>query len=123
GSDADQRPPPRPQARYAALTHPGPPEAGRYHGGSSRNEFPPMPDALTTERNGPDARLRLERPDLHNAFDAALISALTTALEQLAGDASVRVVVLEGSGRSFSAGADLNWMRGMAAAGEAENHA
>ena len=82
-----------------------------------------MPDALTTERNGPVARLRLERPDLHNAFDAALISALTTALEQLAGDASVRVVVLEGSGRSFSAGADLNWMRGMAAAGEAENHA
>ena len=82
-----------------------------------------MPDALTTERNGPVARLRLERPDLHNAFDAALINALTTALEQLAGDASVRVVVLEGSGRSFSAGADLNWMRGMAAAGEAENHA
>ena len=82
-----------------------------------------MPDALTTERNGPVARLRLERPDLHNAFDAALIGALTAALEQLGGDAGVRVVVLEGSGRSFSAGADLNWMRGMAAAGEAENHA
>lgn len=80
-----------------------------------------MPTALTTTRDGPVARLRLDRPELHNAFDAALIAALTGALEQLAADADVRVVVLEGSGRSFSAGADLNWMRGMAAAGEAEN--
>ncbi|MGY0634523.1 enoyl-CoA hydratase/isomerase family protein [Luteimonas sp. A478] len=80
-----------------------------------------MSDALTIKREGPVARLRLERPELHNAFDAALIDALTTALEQLAGDAGVRVVVLEGAGRSFSAGADLNWMRSMASAGEAEN--
>ena len=80
-----------------------------------------MPDALTITREGPLARLRLERPELHNAFDAALISALTSALGQLADDAQVRVVVLEGSGRSFSAGADLNWMRGMASADEATN--
>ena len=80
-----------------------------------------MPDALTTARDGPVARLRLERPDLHNAFDAGLITDLTAALEQVAADATVRVMVLEGSGRSFSAGADLNWMRGMAGAGEAEN--
>src|SRR5690554_2368007 len=80
-----------------------------------------MPDALSTVRDGPVARLRLERPELHNAFDAALISALTAALEQLAGDAGVRVVVVEGAGRSFSAGADLNWMRSMASAGEAGN--
>ena len=80
-----------------------------------------MTDALLTERKGAVARLRLHRPELHNAFDAALISALTTALEQLAGDAGVRVVVLEGAGASFSAGADLNWMRGMAAASEQAN--
>ena len=80
-----------------------------------------MPDALTITREGPLARLRLDRPELHNAFDAALISALTSALGQLADDAQVRVVVLEGSGRSFSAGADLNWMRGMASADEATN--
>ena len=80
-----------------------------------------MPDALTITREGPLARLRLDRPELHNAFDAALISALTSALAQLADDAQVRVVVLEGSGRSFSAGADLNWMRGMASADEATN--
>src|SRR3546814_8530856 len=51
-------------------------------------------DALLTERKGAVARLRLHRPELHNAFDAALITALTAALEQLAGDDDVRVVVL-----------------------------
>ena len=66
-------------------------------------------------------RLRLDRPQLHNAFDAALIAALTDALALLGADPQVRVVVLEGAGASFSAGADLNWMRGMAAASEAEN--
>ena len=80
-----------------------------------------MTDALLTHRQGPLARIRLHRPELHNAFDAALIAGLTDVLEQLARDDSVRVVVLEGAGASFSAGADLNWMRGMAAAGEQEN--
>ncbi|MFT3668125.1 MAG: enoyl-CoA hydratase-related protein [Pseudoxanthomonas sp.] len=81
----------------------------------------PQEHPLVLERTGAIARLRLDRPALHNAFDAGLISTLTSALEQLATDADVRVVVLEGSGASFSAGADLNWMRGMAAASEAEN--
>ena len=72
-------------------------------------------------REGPVARLRLDRPELHNAFDAALIAGLTDALSRLGNDPGVRVVVLEGEGASFSAGADLNWMRGMAAAGELEN--
>lgn len=76
---------------------------------------------LLIERNGPVARLRLNRPELHNAFDAGLIAELTAALDALATDASVRVVVLEAAGASFSAGADLNWMRGMAQASEAEN--
>lgn len=76
---------------------------------------------LLIERNGPIARLRLNRPELHNAFDAGLIAELTAVLDVLAADASVRVVVLEAAGASFSAGADLNWMRGMAQASEAEN--
>ena len=83
-------------------------------------EFP-QEHPFVLERTGAIARLRLDRPALHNAFDAGLILALTAALEQLATDADVRVVVLEGSGASFSAGADLNWMRGMASASEAEN--
>lgn len=80
-----------------------------------------MNHPLLNLREGPVARLRLNRPELHNAFDAMLIAALTGALEAVARDEEVRVVVLEGEGASFSAGADLNWMRGMAAASEAEN--
>ncbi|GAB3304535.1 enoyl-CoA hydratase-related protein [Luteimonas notoginsengisoli] len=80
-----------------------------------------MTDALQTHRQGAVARVRLHRPGLHNAFDAELIAAMTDALTLLARDEGVRVVVLEGSGASFSAGADLNWMRGMAAACEREN--
>lgn len=80
-----------------------------------------MNHPLLNLREGPVARLRLNRPELHNAFDAMLIAALAGALEAVARDEEVRVVVLEGEGASFSAGADLNWMRGMAAASEAEN--
>ena len=80
-----------------------------------------MSDALYLHRDGPVARLRMTRAQVHNAFDAGLIAALTAALGEVATDASVRVLVLEAEGPSFSAGADLNWMRGMAAASEAEN--
>ena len=80
-----------------------------------------MSQTLHCETTAGVARLRLHRPELHNAFDAGLIADLTAALEQVAADATVRVLVLEAAGASFSAGADLNWMRGMAAASEAEN--
>ncbi|WP_233841433.1 enoyl-CoA hydratase-related protein [Dyella sp. 2HG41-7] len=65
--------------------------------------------------------LRLNRPDVHNAFDDRLIADLTAALVDAGNDPAVRAVVLTGVGASFSAGADLNWMRGMAKASEAEN--
>ena len=80
-----------------------------------------MPEPLQILAEGPLRRLRLARPELHNAFDADLIASLTAALAEAGADPAVRVVVLEGAGASFSAGADLNWMRDMAAAGEAEN--
>ncbi|TYT24980.1 enoyl-CoA hydratase/isomerase family protein [Luteimonas viscosa] len=80
-----------------------------------------MPEPLSTRQTGAVLRLCLERPALHNAFDADLIGRLTDALAAAADDARIRVVVLEGAGASFSAGADLNWMRGMAAASEAAN--
>lgn len=80
-----------------------------------------MTDSLIGEQSGAVLRLRLNRPALHNAFDAALIASLAETLRDAANDGSVRVVVLEGAGPSFSAGADLNWMRAMAAASEAEN--
>ena len=80
-----------------------------------------MSESLQLHRDGAVARLRMTRAEVHNAFDAALIAGLTAALDEVAADADVRVLVLEAEGASFSAGADLHWMRGMAAASEAEN--
>ncbi|MFA5684183.1 MAG: enoyl-CoA hydratase-related protein [Lysobacteraceae bacterium] len=67
------------------------------------------------------ATLALDRPALHNAFDDALIAELTDALRELEAREDIRAVVLTGTGKSFSAGADLGWMRRMAKAGEKEN--
>ncbi len=67
--------------------------------------------------------LILNRPDVHNAFDHELICSLTDALLSLASDEEARVVVLTGQGPSFSAGADLNWMKGMLNASEQANEA
>ena len=76
---------------------------------------------LETRIDGSVGRLRLNRPDRHNAFDDRLIADLSAGLRRLGGLADVRMIVLEGAGRSFSAGADLGWMRRLAAASEAEN--
>lgn len=65
--------------------------------------------------------LTLNRPDKHNAFGDELIADLTRILGELDRDPTVRVVVLTGAGRSFSAGADLNWMRAMAGYTEQQN--
>lgn len=67
------------------------------------------------------ATIWMNRPDVHNAFDEALIGELTAACQALDKDASVRVVVLAGRGKSFSAGADLNWMKRAANNGVDEN--
>lgn len=67
------------------------------------------------------ATLTLNRPEVHNAFDDALIAAFADKLAELEADDSVRVVVLAARGKSFSAGADLNWMRRMSEYSEAEN--
>ncbi|MEP6941171.1 MAG: enoyl-CoA hydratase-related protein [Rudaea sp.] len=69
------------------------------------------------------ARIALNRPDLHNAFDDALIADLTDALARMGAHPGVRAVVLTGNGASFSAGADLAWMRRMAKASEEDNRA
>src|SRR5689334_13690128 len=63
----------------------------------------------------------LNRPGRKNAFDADLISAMDEAFETLRGAEGVRVVFLRGAGGTFSAGADLDWMRQAAARTEADN--
>jgi methylglutaconyl-CoA hydratase len=64
--------------------------------------------ALRIERDGAVLRVALTRPERRNAFDAALIDELAAAFADV-GDA--RAVVLSGEGTSFSAGADVEWMR------------
>lgn len=65
---------------------------------------------LRVERRGFAAWVTLARPDVHNAFNAALIAELHAVFEELSADDTLRAVVLAGEGRNFCAGADLNWM-------------
>ncbi|MFM2052763.1 MAG: hypothetical protein RL456_800 [Pseudomonadota bacterium] len=62
------------------------------------------------------AQVTMSRPAVFNAFDEAMIAELDAAYARLADDASVRVIVLAGEGRHFSAGADLQWMQRASAA-------
>lgn len=73
-----------------------------------------MENAFQTIRMDADAkvaRITFARPEVHNAFNAAMIAELARAFDRAKADASVRVVVLTGEGKSFCAGADINWMR------------
>ena len=56
------------------------------------------------------ARVKLNRPEIHNAFNEELIAELTETFRQLEADDAVRLIVLSGEGKSFCAGADLSWM-------------
>jgi methylglutaconyl-CoA hydratase len=76
---------------------------------------------LTVDRQGGVARVTLDRPELRNAFDDVLIGKLTAVFRDLETDRSVRAVILAGNGPAFCAGADLNWMKRMAAYGYDEN--
>ena len=73
--------------------------------------------------DGPVARVTLNRPDRHNAFDDIVIAALAECFDRLSTDDTVRVVVLAATGKSFSAGADLGWMKRSAGYSNAENEA
>ena len=72
---------------------------------------------LEVTKQGGVAQVTLNRPELRNAFDDELIRQLRVALEDVSGDASIRVMVLAGNGPAFCAGADLNWMKRMAGYG------
>jgi methylglutaconyl-CoA hydratase len=77
---------------------------------------------LDLTRDGPIARLTLNRPEVRNAFDERLVAALAEAGRALAQAADrPRVVVLAGAGPVFCAGADLNWMSRMVAYSHEEN--
>lgn len=78
-------------------------------------------DAIRLTVSGGVGRITMARPEKHNAFDDGLIADLSAAFEAAGRDDAVRVVVLEGEGKSFSAGADLGWMQRMADYSDAEN--
>ncbi|MFH1372871.1 MAG: enoyl-CoA hydratase-related protein [bacterium] len=67
------------------------------------------------------ARVTFSRPEVHNAFNAALISEMRQVFAEIDKDDSIRLVILTGAGKSFSAGADLNWMRSVAGQSFEEN--
>ena len=76
---------------------------------------------LETQEHQGILTLTMNRPEVHNAFGDELVGALIEALEGAAARDDLRALVLTGAGKSFSAGADLDWMRGMAEAGEEAN--
>ncbi|MEE8352202.1 MAG: enoyl-CoA hydratase-related protein [Rhodospirillales bacterium] len=78
-------------------------------------------NVISIEQSNGVATLTMNRPDVHNAFDDVLVGELAAALGPLADDEDVWAMVLKGAGKSFSAGADLNWMKRMADYTEAEN--
>ncbi len=80
-----------------------------------------MSESIAVERQGPVGLLTMNRPERHNAFDDAIIAELTEALRSMEADDGIRVVVLSAAGKSFSAGADLNWMKRMAGFSMDEN--
>lgn len=78
---------------------------------------------LRVERDGPFARVTLARPEVRNAFNAALIEELRSTFEGLAAEPpeALRGVVLAGDGPTFSAGADVEWMRAAIGLGMEDN--
>jgi len=73
-----------------------------------------MTTTLLISRDGPVARVFLNRPDVRNAFNDGVIAELTAAFTGFAADDTLRAIVLGGHGKAFCAGADLSWMRAMA---------
>src|SRR5579875_3721255 len=80
-----------------------------------------MPETIEISRYGPVAQVTLNRPDVRNAFNQVMIAELTATFTGLGADEAVRVIVLRGNGPSFSAGADINWMRAGLGLGVDEN--
>ncbi len=88
--------------------------AARAKKSAIRNAMPKASTLDITIRNA-IAFVVLNRPDVHNAFNETLIAELMQTLEALDRDEAIRAIVIAGAGKSFCAGADLNWMKKMAA--------
>src|ERR1700745_657399 len=99
-------------------------QSGEFHslsacdgGGAERSE----PSVIVAKDARGVATVAINRPQVRNAIDDTVIRSLTDAFNTLGAAGETRIVVLTGRGVSFSAGADLDWMRRMAAGSEADN--
>jgi methylglutaconyl-CoA hydratase len=101
---------------FTAKRRDGGGESSLQHGRHSK--LLAVPSNLRTERDGDVLRITMARPDRRNAFDAAVIAELA---EAFVGVGRARAVVLAGDGPSFSAGADVDWMRSSADLSYTEN--
>lgn len=81
-----------------------------------------MSDTVLLSTEEKVAYVTLNRPELHNAFNQEMISDLRTCFKDLAARDDVDVVVLKSEGKSFSAGADMNWMKAAVGYSEDENY-
>lgn len=68
-------------------------------------------ETIAFDGEGEIGRITFNRPEVHNAFNARMIAELDDAFERVKANSAIRVVVLTGRGKSFCAGADINWMR------------
>lgn len=80
-----------------------------------------MYQSIITEIDAGVGVITLNRAERHNAFDAALVSELSAAIDLMAAESMVRVLVIASTGKSFCAGADLNWMKRAAGYNSEEN--
>jgi 2-(1,2-epoxy-1,2-dihydrophenyl)acetyl-CoA isomerase len=79
-----------------------------------RKDYPPVPEGLVVEHDGPVLRLRLDRPERRNAITDPIVAALVETIEAAGSDESVRVIALSATGDHFCSGFDLGTRRGEA---------
>jgi len=78
-------------------------------------------DTIDVSKQNNVVTIFLNRPDVHNAMNEHLIKELTDCFKKLDKEKDTRIIVLTGKGKSFCAGADLNWMKSMVNYSRAEN--
>lgn len=78
-------------------------------------------DTIEVSKKNDIVFISLNRPDVHNAMNESLMTELTNSFIKFSSDRTVRVIVLTGKGKSFCAGADLNWMKSMVHYSKEEN--
>ncbi len=78
-------------------------------------------ETLTIKKDKDTATIFLNRPEVHNAMNESLMKELIQCFNQLIDEKSIRIIILTGNGKSFCAGADLNWMKSMVNYSKEEN--